>query len=388
MLLANRIRLTLCCFLAYFVMSGMLAPIGIISAPMAEHFGTTRAVVTGSFSWLTLGILIGAIMALVVVGRSSLKSLFVLLYGTIFAALLSLNLGGTEFTYQKPVLGLIGVGCGIGLAAAALTIAKLYEQEQRASMLVLTDGSFSIAGFACAALAKTFVSSQLPWSATYQVVALIALCIVVLSLLSAFPQHQDSAPGTGGFRHWPIPVWFCLTALFLYTLGQSSILYWLPAAAEEFQGLPQDSANLLVGRFWLGMFFAQLFTAWWVTRIGVRNVVLLGAVATFAMSIPLWATRDGSYLPILSLLFGFANLGLLKMVLSFATELVRVPTPVLVSSLLLGATTGTAVSPTVSSKIVATFSSQTSLWFGSLCYFLLALLLLAASFHYSKKPIH
>ena len=36
--LDNNKRITLVSFLAYFVMSGMLAPIGIISGPMAELF--------------------------------------------------------------------------------------------------------------------------------------------------------------------------------------------------------------------------------------------------------------------------------------------------------------------------------------------------------------
>src|SRR5437762_3470802 len=49
----NRQRITLISFLAYFVLSGMLAPIGIISGPLAELYGRPVAEITTQFSWLT-----------------------------------------------------------------------------------------------------------------------------------------------------------------------------------------------------------------------------------------------------------------------------------------------------------------------------------------------
>ena len=60
----NRQRITLIAFLAYFVLSGMLAPIGIVSRPMAEFYGRPVADITSQFSWLTGGNFIGAVLAL------------------------------------------------------------------------------------------------------------------------------------------------------------------------------------------------------------------------------------------------------------------------------------------------------------------------------------
>ncbi len=60
-------------------MSGMLAPIGIISGPMAELFGRPITDVTAQFSWLTIGNLIGAIIALFLFDWIQLKRLLVLL---------------------------------------------------------------------------------------------------------------------------------------------------------------------------------------------------------------------------------------------------------------------------------------------------------------------
>ncbi len=67
-----------------------------------------------------------------------------------------------------------------------------------------------------------------------------------------------------------------------------------------------------MGRFWQGMFLAQLFVAWWVLRIGLKRLVMIAAIMTAVGSIPLWSLRDAALLPWLALAWGVANLSLLK----------------------------------------------------------------------------
>ena len=126
------------------------------------------------------------------------------------------------------------------------------------------------------------------------------------------------------------------------------------------------------------MLFRSVFVAWWVMRVGVRRLVKIATVTTWLFSIPLWLYSSIDGLLVLALLWGFANLSLLKATLSLATEMVTVPTARLVSLLLLGATIGTAVSPLVTSQIVDWTSNHTILIFGSACYAVLMLLLFAA----------
>ncbi len=387
--MSNNRRITLASFLAYFVMSGMLAPIGIISGPMSELFGQPITDVTAQFSWLTVGNLCGAAAALFVFDFVRLRALTITVYVLIVACLLSLNVAN-ELTTIGIALGIVGVCSGLGLAAAALAISRLYDAERRASMLVITDASFSTAGYTCAIIATTLVAAGVSWAGTYQFVALVAALIVVLALLSRFPAvdanvdanvDASAATQTAESTHtsaWPASVWLCVAALFLYTLGQYSMLWWLPNYTETQLGASVEEAGRLVTRFWQGLFVAQLFVAWWVMRIGVRRLVSISAIATCLCSVPLWTFANVSSLPAFAFLWGFANLSLLKVVLSFATQLVRVPTPRLVSSLLLGATLGTAVSPWVTSRIVEATSNYTILQFSTACYALLAVLLLIA----------
>jgi len=381
--LNNKLKLTLASFLAYFVMSGMLAPMGIVSGAMAEHFGQSVTEITARFSWLTFGILAGAVAALVVFDWIKLRKLLMLVYALIGACLVTLRFLDDLFLIGV-ALGLVGVCCGIGLAGAALVISRTYETERRASMLVITDGSFSVAGIVCSSLAVYLIAQEFHWSGVYQFVALFALAIILLSAMSIFPDADEQAQTSTVAEPWPVPVWLCISALFLYTLGQWAVLLWLPTYAETELGATREQAGQLVRQFWTGMFAAQIFIAWWVLKVGVRRLVLIVGVSTGLFSIPLWAHDNIENLYYLAALWGFANLSLLKVVLSFATQMLLQPTARLVSSLLLGATIGTAVSPWITSKIVTATSTHFVLQFGTACYVALAVLLLTASRMYQS----
>ena len=372
----NTIRITAISFLTYFVLSAMLAPIGIISGPMAEHFNQSVSDITRQFAWLTGGNLVGAVIALFIFDYFGLKKLFAIIYGAIALALFSFRIVEDLDTAQY-ILGIVGLGSGVGLAGAAVTIARTYSEATRASMLVITDGCFSIAGFVTSWTAAFLVARDMDWSLTYQLSGLFAASIFVLGISSSFPAVEQDQ-GTESTEPWPLAVWLCVASLFLYTLGQYSMLFWLPNYAITQLDAPELQAGALVGQFWLGMFLSQIFVAWWVMKIGVRRLVQIAALTTLLFSIPLWLHRDIDGLTILALIWGFSNLSLLKATLSLATELVSVPTARLVSLLLLGATVGTAVSPVVTSQVVDWTSNHTVLMFGSGCYLVLVVLLSSA----------
>lgn len=380
----NKSRITLASFLAYFVMSGVLTPMGIISSSMSEHFGRPLTEITAQFGWLTFGVLGGAVIALFIFSIFRVKQLMLSLYAIVAVALVSL-LFVNDLSLVGVVIGLVGVCCAIGLAGAALVISRSYDTEQRASMLVITDSSFSVAGMFCAWIAIYLIGHEYHWAGVYQFVAGIATIIIFLSLRSTFPTTEVEQSDSTESEPWPITVWLCIVGLFLYTLGQWSFLLWLPSYAESVLGAARGQAGQLVSQFWIGMFVAQLFVAWWVMKVGVKQLVVIACVTTCLSSIPLWVVKDINALIILSAFWGFANLGLLKIALSFATQMERRPSARLVSTLLLGATLGTAVGPWVTSKVVAASDTHVVLQFGTGCYVALTLLLLTASYLYRDK---
>lgn len=377
-ILNNKHRITLVSFLAYFTMSGMLAPIGIISGPMAETFNLPLTEITAGFSWLTFGILAGAVSALFLFNWVQLKQLMLILYALVAASIIALFFQ-TKSTFIWPLLGLIGLCAGTGLAGAALIISRTYDDDQRASMLVITDGCFSLAGIVCSWIAIYLVSRHFHWSGSYQFVALIVGIMLFLLFLSRLPDTKVEPGSKSTSEPWPLGVWVCVAALFLFTLGQNSILWWLPTYAEQFLNAPRDQAGSLVSQFWSGAFAAQLFVAWWVLKIGVQKLVIIAALSTATGSVFMWTYSNMDGLVILALLWGFANLGLFKLTLSLATQMLKVPSARLVSGLLLGASLGTAVSPWLTSQIVENTSTRFILQFGTGCYVLLLALVFWAT---------
>lgn len=382
--MSNKHRITLVSFLAYFILSGMLAPIGIISKPMATLFEQPITDVVARFSWLTLGNLAGAVLALFMFDWISLKRLMLILYSVTLLSLLSFNFG-SDLTAIGLALGSVGLCSGLGLAGAALTISRSYDTEKRASMLVITDSFFSVAGIVCGTLATWFVVREFSWASTYQVVAAVSVIVLILVSFSEFPSTKSDTKETSTSTKWPLTVWLCLTALFLYTLGQYSMLWWLPNYVETQLDATAEQAGNLVGLFWQGMFAAAIFVSWWVLKVGVRRLVIIASIGTTLFSIPLWVYGDIEALPILAFLWGFANLSLLKMTLSFATQMVEIPTPRLVSALLLGATLGTGLSPIITSQIVAATNNYFILQFSTICYAALAVLLTTAALIFKPR---
>jgi len=377
--MSNLQRITLACFLAYFIMSGMLSPLGIIAGPMADHFDRPITDITSNFSWLTGGIFFGSLAALVIYDWMKLKSALIALYVIILLCLISLPFqSGLQIIW--PALGLVGACCGAGLAGAAITISNAYASKQRASMLIITDGCFSIAGILISWLAVRFLAVNIDWYGAYLVVAGAACITIALCAISSFPNGADhqTVNEINEKEPWPIGAWLCIGALFIYTLSQFSLLLWLPNFAETKLGVPPEDAGLLISRFWTGMLVSQIFVAWWVLKIGVQKTVAIGAVATALSTIAFWSVPQIQLLVVFSFVCGVVNLGLLKVILSLATQMMRVPPPRLVSALLLGATTGTSVSPWISSRIVEATSNNTVLIICTVGYFVVAGLVILA----------
>ena len=312
--LLNKQRITLSAFLAYFCVSGALSSIGLVSGPMAEYFGASVTEITANFSWLTVGLLVGAGLALYVVQRFPLRAVQLSVFALIAGSLAALRVV-PDVQWVWPLLGVVGVSLGVGLAAAASTIAGTYADNQRASMLVITDAAFSIAGWVCAGLTLYFIGQAMHWSSGYLFVAAVAGLVVVLAAVSTFPGHDRAAPDElpgdalpiagDAPNGWPLAVWLCIGALCLYTLGQYAMLWWLPQHLQSTLGAPAQEAGVVVGRFWAGMFAAQMFVSWWVLKVGVRKLVLIASVSAFVLSLPMWLVGDVALVPWLGALWGF-----------------------------------------------------------------------------------
>ncbi len=385
MTMSNLVRVTLISFLAYAVMSGMLAQIGILITPISQHFDREATVVSNQFSWLTVGILVGAVISLFIFDYVKIKTLNLLVFTAIFLAILGFYVVDV-YRVNAILLGIIGTGCGVALPAAAVVISRVYTPARRATMLVITDASFSLSGTLCTALVVVYLANGLHWSSGYSTVAALALITLVLTACSNFPEvpQEERQDFRQELATWPMGIYLCMLALLIYLTGQNFILMWLPSYAQQVISMSASDAGSLISNFWAGMLGGQLIAAAILIKAATRTIALLAAILTAFSTMPLWLVDQPAYMPYLSFCWGFVTLGLLKLILSLATEMVAVPSPRLVSVLLMAATTGTAISPSLSSALVAANTPLLALKVGTGCFFIVILLVVFA--YRSTKP--
>lgn len=382
--LSNFSLLTPVSFACYFVMSAMLAPMGILAPEMAQQFDLPVTAVTRTFGALTIGNLIGAAFATAALTIWNLRSIFISTYATLGISLLLL--GSTDRLLSVgAILGVVGFGCGVGLAAAAALITLRFSASKKAAMLILTDACFSIAGFLLSWIATTLIYFQFGWAVAYQLVGVICLAILIASCISDFSKvEQDRDRDAISIKKWPVSTRWLGASLFLYTLGQYSFLLWLPTFASDFHNAGPILSGGLVGQFWLGMFAAQLFTSWWVFRIGTERLVSLASGTIFLGSLFFLFAPSAEVLPIFAFAWGFLNFSFLKAAISLASENFAAHPSNFIAVLLLCATAGTAISPLLTSDLADRFGAIGSLVFGSVCYALLAVTVVLARL--KQKP--
>ncbi|MEO1035470.1 MAG: MFS transporter [Pseudomonadota bacterium] len=376
----NNAKLTLAAFLAYIVTSAMLAPAPLLLAPLTDVFAMPRAGVAPVLGAFNVGILGGAVVAVPILLRVRVRMVLLVAYLLVVAAIGAIALTPVPALVRIALLA-AGVACGVGLPAAATLITAVYEGDRRASMLVVTDGAFSLAASLTVLLGGWLLAASLPWAALYGVAMAAAIALLILCVGADFrsvaPPAQRSA-----VREWPVGIWWCALALAAYTFGQFTMILWLPTYLETTLAVAQEASGLPVARYWMAMFGGQVIAALVVLRVGLQRLALLAGLLTVAIAIPLAGAASLSAAVWLCIAWGLGTLGLLKLTLSLGTEQWQgAPGPV-VSTLLLAATLGTALSPQVSGWVVAATSAASALWLacGSLVLALVAIVgALAAS---------
>jgi fucose permease len=369
-------RITLGGFLAYFVMSAIISPLGVISAPIATYYDISTATATATFTYLTTGILIGTLVAIFIFDFVRLKQVViggVILIVACIYAIYAIRI----FSVFAVSLGLIGIGCGIELSAAAVVISKSYAEKMRASMLLLTDSFYSIAGVLSTVLAGWFVAREYHWSSAYLLATLASVVIVGLALSSKYPDTKvDAEKSTLATENWPISVHLVGVAMLVYLIGFVSIYSWVPNYVQEAFGASVESSGIVVSRFFLGMIIGQLVMFFLVLKFPLRNLIIIYAILATLITTSLWLVGTADHLQLAMLTLGLATGGLFKTVLTFGTTIVNDPSPKMVSYLIFHAGLGTAVAPFISSLIVESWDMSAALQLVSVCYGLMVVLLL------------
>jgi fucose permease len=370
----NTARITLTSFLAYFVLSAIISPLGIVSQPMATYYGVSVTQATAVFSFLTTGILIGAFVAVFIFDYIKVK--WVVVYSTVvIAAALMAAYSLDRFELLPYCLFFVGLGCGINLSSAAVVITRTYNEKLRPSMLLLTDSSYSGAATLSSFLAVTLMAANNSWFSVYAL-AIGAIGVLVLTaLVSSYPIREVVIDDQESNSRWPLSVYICGVALLFYLLGLVVIYSWVPNYAQAQFGFDASAAGGLVGGFFSGMFFGQLAMFVLVLILPVRFLIIVCCLGATVFSAFLW--HDLGISPTVAMFgLGLISGGILKVGIAYGTTLTLYSSPKMVSYLLLNTALGTAIAPALSAWIVDSFGLTAVIIFATICYALTGLLLM------------
>ena len=376
----NNNRITFGSFLAYFVMSAIISPLGVISGPVAEHFDISLTAANASFTYLTSGVFFGTLIAVFIFDFIKLRRIVI---GGVAIICLSIYAiyALDSFAVFSVCLGLIGASCGVELSAAAVVITKIYDEKLRASMLLLTDSFYSMAGVISTTLAGMLLARQFHWSSAYLLAFVVSLGIAVIAVVSRYPvtgklvsELAEEKAGT----YWPASVHVIGLSMLIYLVGFVTIYSWVPNYAQHTLGLSVEASSEVVSRMFLGMFIGQLIMFFLVLKFPLRTLIVSYALMATILTASLWSVGTALHLQLAMLGLGLATGGLFKTVLSYGTTAVSKPSPKMVSYLIFYAGLGTAVAPFVSSRVVDQFEMAAALQFATICYLLTLSLILVA----------
>lgn len=371
---------TLVSFLAYFVMSAVISPIGSMTAPIAERYNVGLPEATAVFTFLTAGFLVGSLIAMVVFDKVKLKAIIAACFSGVILGALGMYFIDS-FALLPVLLFLVGLVCGINLAAAIVVITASYSERRRASMMLLTDSFYSMAGVASTFLAGYLVARSWHWSSAYVLACGAAILALVVTWLSTFPPLDQAKETTNAERtsRWPASVFLVGLAITAYLVGFGTLYSWLPNYTEITFSADPGEASQIVSRLFLGMFIGQLVMFVLLLRVNQLPVLGIAAIAATLLTALLWSAGDAGQLGISALSLGLVTGGLFKLMVSFGTTLVDAPTPRMISFLIFCAAIGTVLAPAVSAVIVEVSSINWALKFATGCYCMMLLMLIGAN---------
>lgn len=376
----NKVALTLVAFMTYMVMAGLMTQIGVLISPMSDYLGISITAAASMFSLLTGGTFAGTFVAMMVYSRFPIQRILQCNYLAFLVLLILLvsfdiRLQWVVSTY----LFILGLCCGVGLAGGAVLIAKLYNEQKRASAFLATDCSFSLAGYVFPSLAIVLLAANQLWMVSYAAVGVLAILILLACFLLSFPENGDVAEtdlvaSVKPTNIWTPRVFIIALALCCYLTAQTTFLTWAPNYLQQVLGLDMAQAASAVGNYWGPSIFGLLIVTLLVMKVPTRPLLLTVLLMAIVLSILLYTTQDPDWFLTITLALGFMTSCIFKLAISVGSQQIHSAPPILVTFLLCAATIGSTVAPALSALVVSMFGVSSAMLMTVIGFVLVAIL--------------
>jgi TsgA-like MFS transporter len=376
----NKVALTLLAFMTYMVMAGLMTQIGVLISPMSDYLGISITASASMFSLLTGGTFAGTFVAMLVYSRFPIQRILQCNYLTFLVLLILLVSLDIRLQWVVSVyLFMLGLCCGVGLAGGAVLIAKLYNEQKRASAFLATDCSFSLGGYIFPSLAIVLLAANQLWMVSYATVGVLVILILVACFFLSFPENSEVAE-TGlvatakPTNIWTPRVFIIALALCCYLITQTTFLTWAPNYLQQVLGVDATQAASAIGNYWGPSIFGLLTVTLLVIKVPTRPLLLSVMLIAIILSILLYTTQDPDWFLTITLALGFMTSCIFKLAISVGSQQVHSAPPILVTFLLSAATIGSTAAPALSALVVSIFGVSSAMLMTVIGFVLVAML--------------
>jgi TsgA-like MFS transporter len=376
----NKVALTLLAFMTYMVMAGLMTQIGVLISPMSDYLGISITASASMFSLLTGGTFAGTFVAMLVYSRFPIQRILQCNYLTFLVLLILLVSLDIRLQWVVSVyLFMLGLCCGVGLAGGAVLIAKLYNEQKRASAFLATDCSFSLGGYVFPSLAIVLLAANQLWMVSYATVGVLAILILVACFFLSFPENSEVAETglvatTKPTNIWTPRVFIIALALCCYLTTQTTFLTWAPNYLQQVLGVDATQAASAVGNYWGPSIFGLLTVTLLVMKVPTRPLLLSVMLIAIILSTLLYTTQDPDVFLSITLALGFMTSCIFKLAISVGSQQVHSAPPILVTFLLCAATIGSTAAPALSALVVSIFGVSSAMLMTVIGFVLVAML--------------
>lgn len=363
----NKAMLSLIAFATYMIMSGLLTQIGVILNDFASGIGSAPEDAVAVFSFLTGGALIGTFVSLGLYSRLKIGIILKCSYGVFIVVMaILISLGTTQSVVVKACLLILGICCGCGLSGGAVIISKIYEDTQRASAFIVTDCSFSAAGFIFPSVAIYLLSQNFSWIWSYAAVGAFSVVLFAILFWVKYPETEASLSNSPSFSQQiqsilRLRVILMAIGVCLYLIAQTTFLTWAPNYLQFRFALSESEASAVVGNYWGFSIFGLLSAAIIIHKIKPRIMLLSAVSIAVALNAVFLLTESAELFLILSFAFGFCTTCIYKIAMAVGSQQIKNAPATLVTFLLFSGGLGSTLAPALSGNVVSRFDESAAI---------------------------
>ena len=386
----QRLKTILICLLASFVISGLLNPIGLISGPVAEWFGTSVTVAVARFGYFTIGVFCGYILSFYLYDFLKLKNVVVVGYLVIASAVACLYLFDNIVVFTVSLF-FLGLAASTMVCGASTLVSWLWDGKSRQTMLLAQDAMFNAGGILFTAITTAFLSRGMHWGSTYVVVAATAILIALLALTTQIDQKYQRGSDSEVLTSWSGGIVVVGLSVLLFMTAKISIFIWAPQyVAQEFGATISEGGRLMQNIF-VGALLGSLAGTYIVSRIRVEyfliGMLMIGASGMWFML----AAENLSTVLLLGYAVGASVGATFNGYMGFGLSFITSPTHKNIAYVLLAGGVGSAIAPLFSSKVVemqGTVGAALYACFAIQITVLISVVLLAVTRERASRPIN